>query len=269
VVRDKHEASNGGVVVANSGALPEVLMMAIACAKAGILRAYATPVAVASARIPLKVRWAVPDRFRKQIEGQLKRRELPAPLSTMSIQRQAWLVEWLFLISRKSQLLRFAESPLMSFRNHWFDRGVAHRLRKDDTALITAYAAAIKSLKRSRSLGVPSYLEYPIAHHSVAERILLEEARREPEYASTLQFHNFPPTYRRQLDSEINLADHIFVLSSFHKRTFLEAGIDERKLIVTPLGVDNELFHPAIRQQDGVFRVLFVGQITQRKGISD
>jgi glycosyltransferase involved in cell wall biosynthesis len=268
VVRDKHEASNGGVVVANSGALPEVLMMAIACAKAGILRAYATPVAVASARIPLKVRWAVPDRFRKQIEGQLKRRELPAPLSTMSIQRQAWLVEWLFLISRKSQLLRFAESPLMSFRNHWFDRGVAHRLRKDDAALITVYSAALQSLKRSRDLGVPSYLEYPIAHHSFAERILLEEARREPEYAPTLQFHRFPPAHRRQLEAEIDLADHIFVLSSFQKRTFLEAGIDEKKLIVTPLGVDIALFHPATRKQDGVFRVLFVGQITQRKGIS-
>jgi glycosyltransferase involved in cell wall biosynthesis len=268
-VPSKREVSDrGGVLVANPGSIPEMLMMAVACAKAGILGKYVTPIALSSGTMPSKVRWAVPFRSRTQIERQLKRRELPAPLSTASIQSPAWFLEWLFLISHKSRLLRFAESPLMSFRNHWFDRGVAHRLRKDDTALITAYAAAIKSLKRSRSLGVPSYLEYPIAHHSVAERILLEEARREPEYASTLQFHNFPPTYRRQLDSEINLADHIFVLSSFHKRTFLEAGIDERKLIVTPLGVDNELFHPAIRQQDGVFRVLFVGQITQRKGIS-
>jgi glycosyltransferase involved in cell wall biosynthesis len=153
-------------------------------------------------------------------------------------------------------------------RNSHFDQRVAQLLGENDTALITVYTAAVQSLKRSRSLQVPSYLEYPIAHHSVARTILLEEARREPEYAPTLQFHSFPPEYRQQLESEINLADHIFVLSSFHKRTFLEAGIDERKLIVTPLGVDNELFHPAIRQQDGVFRVLFVGQITQRKGIS-
>jgi glycosyltransferase involved in cell wall biosynthesis len=254
--------------VANAGAIPEVLMMAIACAKAGILRTYATPFAVDSARIPLKVRWAIPDRFRKRIENLLRRRELPASLVTASIDRPAWLFEVAFLLSRQIRLLGRSQLSLMRMRNSQFDRRVAQLLGENDTALITVYTAAIQSLKRSRSLSVTSYLEYPIAHHSVAETILLEEARREPDYAPTLQFHSFPPAYRQQLESEINLADHIFVLSSFHKRTFLEAGIDERKLIVTPLGVDNQLFHPAIRQQDGVFRVLFVGQVTQRKGIS-
>src|SRR5205807_251136 len=102
------------------------------------------------------------------------------------------------------------------------------RLHKNDSALITTYAAAVASLRQSRNLGVPSYLEYPIAHHSVAEAILFDEARREPEYARTLQFNSFAPAYRRQLETEIDLADHIFVLSSFHKETFLEAGIDER-----------------------------------------
>lgn len=266
---DKREVSGRpGVLVANPGAIPEMLMMAVACAKAGILAQYIAPIAVSSATMPSKVRWAIPSHWRRQIERQLKRRELPATLSKASIQRPAWLCELLFLVSRQFRLVSFAELPLMRFRNHRFDRAVARRLLKNDTALITVYSAALCALTRSRTLGVPSYLEYPIAHHSVAERILLEEARREPEYAPTLQFHSFPAAYRRQLEAEINLADHIFVLSSFHKRTFLEAGVDERKLIVTPLGVDNELFHPAIRRDDGVFRVLFVGQITQRKGIS-
>jgi glycosyltransferase involved in cell wall biosynthesis len=268
-VPDKREIRDGGgVLVANPGGIPEMLMMAVACAKAGILGEYVTPVAVSSAPIPSQIRWAVPSQLRMQIERQLKRRELPASLSTASIQRQAWLFEWLHVLSRQFRLLGFAESPVIRLRNRRFDRGVAQRLRQNDTALITVYSAALRALKRSRALAVPSYLEYPIAHHSFAERILFEEARREPEYAPTLQFHRFPPAYRRQLEAEIDLADHIFVLSSFQKRTFLEAGVDAEKLIVTPLGVDVDLFHRTATDEDGVFRVLFVGQITQRKGIS-
>lgn len=264
----KVDVSNGGIVVANPGSIPEVLVMAEACAEAALLRHYMTPLLITTADIPAPVRWLLPSVIRTSIERQLKRRELPLALAGASIQRPAWLWEWLFLISRRFRLLAFAEQPLLRSRNRRFDGLVARRLRRNDTALITVYSAALRSLQRSNRLGVPSYLEYPIAHHSFAERILLEEARCEPDYAPTLQFHRFPPDDRRQLEAEISLADHVFVLSSFQKRTFLEAGIKEEKLIVTPLGVDNELFHPAPRPQDGVFRILFVGQITQRKGIS-
>jgi glycosyltransferase involved in cell wall biosynthesis len=65
------------------------------------------------------------------------------------------------------------------------------------------------------------------------------------------------------------VADRIFVLSSFQKGTFMEAGVDEDKLIVTPLGVDVEAFQPMpVGRDKKVFRVAFVGQISQRKGIS-
>jgi glycosyltransferase involved in cell wall biosynthesis len=58
------------------------------------------------------------------------------------------------------------------------------------------------------------------------------------------------------------------VLSTFQARTFEDVGVDSSKLIVTPLGVDLDMFYPRPRADDGLFRVLFVGQITQRKGIS-
>jgi glycosyltransferase involved in cell wall biosynthesis len=49
----------------------------------------------------------------------------------------------------------------------------------------------------------------------------------------------------------------------------LDAGVEEDKLIVTPLGVDVEMFRPVpISRDKGVFRVAFAGQISQRKGIS-
>jgi glycosyltransferase involved in cell wall biosynthesis len=110
---------------------------------------------------------------------------------------------------------------------------------------------------------------YPVAHHRFAEQILAEEAARVPDYAATLQFDRFPGSLRARFESEIETAHRIFVLSTFQKRTFVEAGVDEGKLVVTPLGVDLELFQPApIRRSDETFRIMFAGQITQRKGIS-
>jgi len=60
----------------------------------------------------------------------------------------------------------------------------------------------------------------------------------------------------------------VLTLSSFETRTFVEAGVDPEKIVQIPPGVDVQLFRPAPRAEDGVYRILFVGQLTQRKGLS-
>ncbi len=52
------------------------------------------------------------------------------------------------------------------------------------------------------------------------------------------------------------------------KETFVDSGVEEGKVVVTPYPTDLSRFAPAPRADDGVFRVLFVGQLTQRKGLS-
>jgi len=94
-----------------------------------------------------------------------------------------------------------------------------------------------------------------------------EEARRVPDFAATLPQPMSEKTQHR-LDLELKLSDHVFVLSSFQKRTLVEQGVDESKLILTPLGVDLQLFQPAAREEDGTFRVLFSGRVSQLKGTS-
>ena len=59
------------------------------------------------------------------------------------------------------------------------------------------------------------------------------------------------------------------MLSSFQKRTFVEAGVEQEKLVITPYGVDLELFRPGTnRENEDTFRVIFAGQITQRTNYS-
>jgi glycosyltransferase involved in cell wall biosynthesis len=151
-------------------------------------------------------------------------------------------------------------------RHH--DRAVAAALRSDDGGVIGTNGASLRTLERARALGVAGILDYPITHHEFNARMLAEEARLVPEYASTMRGMDVGPAVRARFDAEIAAAEHVITLSSVQRRSFLEAGVPEEKLIAYHLGVDATLFSPRERVDDGVFRVLFTGQITQRKGIS-
>lgn len=65
---------------------------------------------------------------------------------------------------------------------------------------------------------------------------------------------------------EYEEADYIVVSSLFAKRTFLEKGIPERKIIHVPYGVDLSAFKQ-IPKNDNIFRVVFVGGMSLRKGV--
>lgn len=88
----------------------------------------------------------------------------------------------------------------------------------------------------------------------------------EQEYAKFHQNFYFDPwAVAREID-EYNLCDFIVIPSSFALRSFLNYGIDERKLIKVPYGVDLSLFRPGVKR-DKIFRVIYVGSISIEKGI--
>jgi glycosyltransferase involved in cell wall biosynthesis len=60
--------------------------------------------------------------------------------------------------------------------------------------------------------------------------------------------------------------DYISVPSTFVKKTFLDKGIPESKLIKVPYGVDLSQFRQ-IPKEDKIFRVIFAGGMTLRKGV--
>ena len=74
-----------------------------------------------------------------------------------------------------------------------------------------------------------------------------------------------PAVVEREL-GEYEICDLIAVPSEFVRRTFVEKGVPENKLVKLPFGVELELFRP-VPKQDRVFRVIYVGNITLRKGL--
>lgn len=81
-----------------------------------------------------------------------------------------------------------------------------------------------------------------------------------------LPFAPVHPSLIEREEAEYAEADAIAVPSHFAARSFVERGVDRAKINVVPYGVDLEQFRPTVPRDPG-FRVLFVGQLTVRKGI--
>lgn len=135
-------------------------------------------------------------------------------------------------------------------------------------AVVTNVGCGLRTLEHARSQGTHAILNYPSAHHRRARRILAEEAQTWPRLAGTLGSHAHPGWLQGRIDKECALADLILVGSRFARDSFTEEGFPSQKVAVLPYGVDNERFSPRGHDyDDDVFRILFVGQITQAKGI--
>ncbi|MNS01980.1 Alpha-monoglucosyldiacylglycerol synthase [compost metagenome] len=111
--------------------------------------------------------------------------------------------------------------------------------------------------------GIPFVLERGSSHIE-AQSDLLTNA-----YANLgLNWEPTPPSVVAQEVREYQQADCIVVPSSFVYNTFRAKGVPADRLLLNPFGADVRKFQPGERR-DEVFRVLYVGTLSVRKGIHD
>jgi glycosyltransferase involved in cell wall biosynthesis len=135
--------------------------------------------------------------------------------------------------------------------------------------VVAGYHVAYPSFRRARDAGRRTILNYPIAHHRWQYRYYAETARQFPEFAAALPRFADAEAHAFALDREIALADTILVGSRFVRESFIDQGIEPSRLVTVPYGADLQRFQPAAepRPAGTPFRVLFVGQIGERKGV--
>lgn len=165
------------------------------------------------------------------------------------------------LLTRLVWKLGETQSMRQQFRiNNLFARAAVRRLGTPD--LVHGWSGAAEpALLEANRRGVTTVLERSSAH-------MLEQCdllRR--EYASLgLRWAETPvETVEREL-REYALADCVFVPSRFVERTFLARGHGAEKLFRNGFGVDVSRFKPGMKSDD-VFRVVFAGSQSVRKGI--
>lgn len=118
------------------------------------------------------------------------------------------------------------------------------------------------SLRTAKKRGARIVVERASTHPLNFERIMSEEYRKRG-----MKFSQMLSLNRDRLLKEFEEADFITVPSDFSYKSMIENGIDEKKLIKIPFGVDVSRFRPAKNDDQPTFNVLFAGQVGFRKGV--
>jgi starch synthase len=153
-----------------------------------------------------------------------------------------------------------------------FDRRVASRVRK--SASITAVFAgedfAMETFEAARERRLSRIYELPIGYWRAAQALYREEAELEPEWASTLGGLNDSAGKLERKDRELRAAEVVLVPSTFTRDTLTLLPGTAPTVLVNPYGAPPVTVeqHLATRRGRKKLRVLFVGALSQRKGLS-
>ncbi len=173
----------------------------------------------------------------------------------------------------KEILMRGWEKLPVFLKNIWnpqffiheiFDKNVSKKLGECDI-FIGGSSVSLHTFKRAKKFNAVLVLERGSSHIEYQRDILKEEYEKfgvDTQKPFTLPH---PKIIEKEL-REYEEADFISIPSIFVKRTFLEKGVPESKLIHVPYGVDLSQFKQ-ISKEDNVFRVIFAGGMCLRKGV--
>lgn len=155
------------------------------------------------------------------------------------------------------------------------DRSISKKLRnakkKGATAVYAYEDGALETFIEAKKIGLKCIYDLPIAYHVQLQELLHQEADRKPNWAFTLGGGiNDSAKKLERKRKELELADVIVVASDF-VRNSLPEWANQKKIIQSPFGTPASLnnFDRKDKTKNKKLRVLFVGSMTQRKGLSD
>ncbi|MBW3637077.1 MAG: glycosyltransferase family 4 protein [Armatimonadetes bacterium] len=151
------------------------------------------------------------------------------------------------------------------------DRRVAKRLSQvEGIRGVWAHEdGACDTFRSARQRGMKCFYDLPIGHWRAGHAIYGEEKEREPQWAATLTGMLDSPEKLARKDEELRLADAVFVASSFTRSTL--QGVPEltAPVYTAPYGAPSPSeAPPAQKSGSSRLRVIFVGSLSQRKGLS-
>lgn len=163
--------------------------------------------------------------------------------------------------------LGYLANYTVPWRNKWFCTRVDRTLgRTGPTAVVCYDSCALEAFRRAKPLGVCCVLDQCTAHIKTGLRLLREERELHPEFADSLPV-DVPEWWVERCCQELDLADAVLISSDYGRQTLVDNGVSARKVFVIPYAAEISRFQPLAPGPDEPFRVLFVGRITQRKGI--
>lgn len=153
------------------------------------------------------------------------------------------------------------------------DKHIADSLNKQQGAdAVYAYEdGALYTFREAKRLGIPCIYDLPIGYWRSARNLLKLELERWPDWAATLTNFKDSEAKLAKKDEELRLADAIFVASSFTASTLRDFPEKLAPVEVIPYGFPPVGAERVYRKLNGdtPLKLLFVGGLSQRKGIAD
>lgn len=250
------------IEVFNPGAMHFTYALGAAVQALGYAGRYHTSLYYKEAR--WRPRLAVlPAGLRQRAERQLRRRLHPGLDADRVVSHD--LLEGLRLAAGR---LGLGGEGLLRWRNCAADGRMARWVRRDPPAAVIGHDTAARlSLEAARAVGSLGILNQVIGHRAVGEPLLLAELARRPEFAS--EGLRADPAMNEYCRREALAAGHCLAPSDYVRDTLVAVGVPAERISVLPYGVDVERFRPrAGPRPPGALRLLFIGQISPRKGIA-
>lgn len=206
----------------------------------------------------------------KKIKDELIRRYYPINQNKISQNKPS---EFLRVLLQRLDISRFSRTEKNLASNYQaykiLDKRVAKKIPKLKDKISGVFCTedcALETFKEAKKYGLKCYYELPIGYWREGKKIQQEESKIKPEYASTMPLIKDSLKKLKQKDKELELADVIFVPSSFVKETLKDVKT-KAKIIINPFGVEKTKNKKTINKK-GKLKLIYVGSITQRKGIS-
>lgn len=207
--------------------------------------------------------------------GELRRREFPQALRPMTHSHPA--KELLRLAS-----LRFGWHGLIEHERGilcvervyaGIDQCTAEDVWRSRPGGVYCYEdGALATFRAAQDVGAKRIYDLPIGYWRTARRILSEEAERRPDWRATLGGLRDSEAKLARKEEELSMAELVLVASSFTKKTLEDCPFPVSRVLVIPYGADelaSAAEAPQSCRREGPLKVLFVGGLSQRKGIAD
>jgi glycosyltransferase involved in cell wall biosynthesis len=205
--------------------------------------------------------------------GEVGRRRCHAGLR-QKLKLHPWR-EGLRLVAHRFALLQPIAEEFASVDNVYgsLDRKVARYLSAQRSlAGVYCYEdGALRSFQAAKKAGLVCIYDLPIAYWRTMHRIIGDEMERLPDWAQTFQGLNDGESKLRRKEEEIHLADVVVCPSQFVEESIPAEISKGKRVFVVPFGSP----HGAVAQgasetnRSKKLRILFVGSMTQRKGLAD
>jgi glycosyltransferase involved in cell wall biosynthesis len=150
------------------------------------------------------------------------------------------------------------------------DRKVASCLSTQKVDVVHAYEdGALETFRKAKESGVQCSYELPIAYWKTCRLLLREEAERYPEWSSTLETLNESEEKLYRKEQELIAADRVVCPSQFVMESIPESIRLKKPCQIAPFGSPDEKPLPNTQKSSPELKVLFVGSMSQRKGLAD